>query len=430
MQQIGDFERRSTEGGVELWIHRTPRFKSRLWRISFRQPLDHTSVCRTLAIHLLRRGTTHHRSMREVSRALERLYGASWVAGTCPLGAHQHLRVRLDHVEERHLPGGEAVDQPARELLRQLLFEPALDDDGAFPESAFQTEYRNLQHEFDALYDDKPAWAWRRFLEHWFPGEPWGLPSLGRKEDLEGLDRFDVTEAWRKLLREAPARVMVVGEVDPDEVVDWVSQALPLHSKSQQPAPTPPLSQAPTPRWEIEEDQLLQARLQVGFRVDLQSLSTSAHDALALVSNILGDGFHSRLFRRIREEHSLAYDVSALLDRSKGFLACTAGIDANRREEVHELMCEEIESLRREPPTEEEFERARRSLVGTSRSLRESPEGMLDLLEASLAKGRVRRLEDIVDSFLALGPADVLEAAERIQTAELSYCLVPRGASA
>lgn len=419
-ERVSDFERHTTPGGLVVFTHSTSRFKTRLMRLHLQAPLGPGACARSLVPNLLRWGTRTHPSMLLASRALEELYGASFGASTHKLGGSQILSFRLDVVDEKFLPGRPAVFAPALELARELILDPHLPE-GRFPDHAMERERDNLVHEIEAIFNDKSTYAFQRFLEQLFAGDPYGAPLYGTMEQAQALSGADALDAWKEVVA-CPATLYFVGDVRAEEVCDWAQRNLPFHSEPMQNQATW-RETPPAAPWIVEEQPISQSKLLVGHDVDLRGLTATQFDALRVLGSVLGGGFHSRLFRVIREQHSLAYSASASVDRLKGVLYASCGIDAAERLRVAELIDEQIESLRLAPPSAEEMGQACALLAQSQRVLLDSPGGMVDALEAGIACGFPRPVAELSRALEKVTAEAVHEAAQRIQPTRLLYCL-------
>lgn len=422
-RRSGDFVAASTRGGVELFVLPTRKFKTKLLRVHVRARSSEKNAARALVPNLLRRGTRRHPSMALVSRAFESLYGSSWSSSVYKLGHEQITSLRLETVEERFLPGRPALFQPALELTRELLFEPNLQD-GRFPSDVFEQERLNHRRDIEAQYNEKMSWAFQRLLDEMFGREPYGRPVLGSVEETDALTGEATIAAWNELRAGLPARVFAVGDFEPAELAAQLDEVVPRPSAAPPLVAAPPARPAPAaPRVVVERDKVSQSKLVSGRQVDLTNLSEREFDALRIYAGVLGGGFHSRLFQTVREKHSLAYFASASLDRLRGVLYTSCGIDAADREKVSELVEAEIASLRSAPPRDDELEQTRRLMVSSARGMFDSAGGMVETLEAGLAAGRVRTLASICTAVAAVTARDVMEAARRVGPIEVTYCL-------
>jgi predicted Zn-dependent peptidase len=427
--QAGDFQAAKSTSGLDVFVLPTRKFKTKLVRVHLRAALSGENAARALVPNLLRRGTRTLPTMVDVARALEGLYGTLWSSAVYKLGDEQVLSFRLETVEERFLPGRPRLFEPALSIAHQLIFEPRLVAGGGdapgerFPDDVFAQEKLNHQREIEAQYDDKLTFAFQRLLEEMFPGEPYGRPVLGTREEAARLAPDDAVRVWRGLVQTLPARIFAVGDFTMAEAIRFVDEQMPLLGRKPEAAPTRPRPVAAAPREVTEKESISQSKLVSGRMVDLANLGEREYDALRVYAGVLGGGFHSRLFQTVREKHSLAYYASSSLDRLRGVLFTSCGIDAADRAKVNELVESEIASLRAQPPRDDELDQTRRLIVAGTRSTRDSPGGMVETFEAGLAAGRPRSLDQICRSVAAVTAADVQAVARRVGPPTVTYCL-------
>ncbi len=421
--KAGDFDHLRTRNGLDLFVLPTKKFKTKLLRIHARAEQSRRNSARALVPNLLRRGTSKLPSMVAVSRALEGLYGTLWSSSAYKIGDEQVLAFRLDTVEERFLPGKPRVFEPALAIVRDLLFDPYLAG-GAFPAAVFEQERLNHRRDIEAQYNEKLSWAFQRLLDLMFLDHPYGRPVLGTVEETDALTAAQALAAHREITRELPMRVFAVGDFEPQAVLRFVEALLPDATSGAAAAPPPlPRGLAGVGQIVVEKDPVSQSKLVSGRTVDLTDLTERDFDALRVLAGVLGGGFHSRLFQTVREKHSLAYFASASLDRLRGVLYTSCGIDAAVREKVTALVEGEIASLQAAPPREDELAQTKRLIVSGTRSIVDSPSGLVETLEAGLSTGRLRTLEQVGRAVEAVTAEDVHAVAKRVRPAEVTYCL-------
>jgi predicted Zn-dependent peptidase len=423
--KAGDFLSLRAANGLEVYVLPTRKFKTKLVRVHLRAELSGRNASRALALSLLRRGTRKLPTMVDVSRALEGLFGTLWSSSTYKLGDEQILSLRLETVEERFLPGNPKVFAPALDVAHDLLFDPYLVQ-GRFPADVFEQEKLNHRREIEAQYNEKLTWAFQRLLDVMFADEPYGRPVLGTRQEADALKPEDPVAAWREMTATLPARVFAVGDFTPDDVLRFVEQKLALKPPAQGAARDAARTRAlpaEAPRVVVEKESISQSKLVSGRFVDLANLAEREFDALRVFAGVLGGGFHSRLFQTVREKHSLAYFASSSLDRLRGVLYTSCGIDAADREKVCDLVEKEIASLQQAPPRDEELEQTKKLIVASTRGTVDSPGGMIETFESGLAAGRVRSIDAIGRSVAAVTAADVQAAAKRLRGAPIVYCL-------
>ncbi len=134
--------------------------------------------------------------------------------------------------------------------------------------------------------------------------------------------------------------------------------------------------------------------------------------ALAVLNTALGGGVSSRLFQRLRETEGLVYSIGSFVElyEDSGLLGIYFIAEHRKLARCIAVLREEIERLRREGITEEEFKRAvtmiRSGLVLGSES---SIGQMMRLARGYLIAGRVVTLEEILARYDRLELAEVTQ---------------------
>lgn len=93
---------------------------------------------------------------------------------------------------------------------------------------------------------------------------------------------------------------------------------------------------------------------------------TEEQFALLVLNNALGGSMSSRLFQKIREEHGMAYSVYSYPTSysDTGYFTLYAGTGEKQAAKVVELMLREIDSVKKDGITKEEFARSKQQLKG------------------------------------------------------------------
>lgn len=401
--------------GEGIFLHRLPvdRFKSVTCRVVFHLPLTPRAAEAALLPPLLRRGTRFHPDLVSIGRRLDDLYGAALDGDVSRVGERQVLDLAVDVVAPRHLPERADVLAEGLEFLRELLLEPRLED-GRFPADVFEQERENLARVVEGLLDDRISYATERCLARMCEGEPYANYPYGTPETIRAAGNEAVVARHRSILRSAPADMFVVGPAEPAVVeaqARTLAEALGTRRVETPPEPVPPPDR-PRRRFDEEMD-IDQAKLVLGFRVARRS-GPEEDPGLALFTTLLGGGPFSKLFRKVREERSLAYYASASLERPKGLLVVQAGIDPGKEEEVTELCLAQVEALRRGEIDDAEMVAGKRALRTRLRGLDDSPSGLIAYAVERALLGRSPLPSDEEAAVAAAGPGAVVEAAGRV----------------
>jgi zinc protease len=275
------------------------------------------------------------------------------------------------------------------------------------------------------------GWAFARTL---YDGHRYGLPEDGTPETVQRFGPKDARAFHRRLFVPGAAIVFASGDFEPAPLLERIRAT---YGAWQGPPPAdvgPPPLEPPRRRVVIvDRPDLGQAQIGVGHggiaRTDERRLPVQL-----LNSALGGGGFTSRLMSRIRAEAGLTYGVSSqFVQRHRaGPFAVFTFTRVPKTGEVVTLILDELERVRREPPSGEEVARVQSQRAGQfALALETSAEVAAALVELDVYglprdtldtyRGRVRAVtvdeiaavaRELVDparaSIVAVGPAEQL----------------------
>lgn len=236
---------------------------------------------------------------------------------------------------------------------------------------------------------------------------------IGEEAGLRALTRERVLGFYRTWYRPRNTVLVVVGDVDPGDVLAQVAGlhgALPDEPVRWEPGTLE--ASAPGFRFREMEGDVAQAQVALGWR------TPGPHDpdtpALDLAAAILADGRGSRLYRGVRERE-LATSVSAMnyTPRELGVFTMRAEGDAGRAAAAAAAMWAAVLALRDTPPSAFEVERAQRLFESRWLRRQEAMEGQADFLAEWEAQGGWEQAAAYYARMMSLTPADVHEAVRR-----------------
>ena len=197
--------------------------------------------------------------------------------------------------------------------------------------------------------------------ENLYPADhPYHWPTIGYMDDLTAASYQDVVNFFKSYYSPGNASLVIAGDIDPVKtralVEKWFSD-VPTGK------PVPPMA-PPAASLTEEKRIVLEDRVQLP-RIYLAWLSPALFrpgDAeLDVLASVLAGGKNSRLYKRLVYDLQIAQDVSALQESSE--LGSTFQIQATARPghtltELEQVIQEELDRIKREPPSVREVGRA------------------------------------------------------------------------
>ncbi len=279
----------------------------------------------TLTAAVLDEGTAR-RTAIEIAGTAERLggyftTGADWDVGYLATGIlSQHRAAAL-------------------ELLAEVALSPT------FPEAEIERLRQQRLTEILRRAQDPSALADDRFHREVYRGTVYAHPLLGEQESVARLDRDAMTAFYRRHYTLAGSALIAVGDVDPEELLREAESAFAAADPRTVAAVPPAIRPAPLTGISVhvvDRPGAAQTELRVGHagvaRTDPDYIP------LAVLNNLLGGKFTSRINLNLRERHAYTYGASSRFVARQGpgpFLVsaavATASAAAAAREILHEL---------------------------------------------------------------------------------------------
>lgn len=415
----GRFERVALPGGVRLHLSPSRKFKTAVVKVFLRTDLAAGTATRTALLpYVLRHGTAALPTLREVTMALEALYGTRLAADVIKLGEQQVVALRLDVLGDAYLPAGSDVLGRSVRLLFDLLLAPRREQ-GALPAAAVTTEKETLSRFLAGLVNDKAGWAAERCVRAMCPDEPYGTFEYGRVEDLAAIDGAALEARRQELLRGAEVDVYLAGPFEPGAAKALVADALAPLAVLGRTGPAPLRGTTPHPPArpvrEVKETMAVkQARLVLGLRTPLR-LADPGYFSLLVMNGVLGGFAHSKLFKNVREKAGLCYDASSTHERLKGLVMIACGVDAAKAARARDLCLAQVDAIAKGDVSPDELEQTKLAYAQGYRQLLDGPAQLVNLDYVMTLGGRSGAPDDVARATSTVTKDEVVEAARSLR---------------
>ena len=237
--------------------------------------------------------------------------------------------------------------------------------DASYPEEEVARERALQLEEIKAQEDHLSSAVFRAFTKALYGAHPYGLPVLGTAESVGRLDRALLLAHHHRYLHPGRMTLSVVGDVDPDVVIEEVTA---LFGGRHEPPVADPAVVAQhvgqRPVEVVQHRDRQQAHMAIGFLGT--TVASAERYALDVLCTILS-GQGGRLFLELRDRRSLAYSVSAysVEGLDPGYFVTYIGTSPDKLAEAEASMMAELQRAVEQPPSEEELDRARSYIAGT-----------------------------------------------------------------
>ena len=163
-----------------------------------------------------------------------------------------------------------------------------------------------------------------------------------------------------------------------------------------------------------EEMNVNQAKLSIGFRTNIKPNSENYYK-LMLYNSILGGGIHSKLFQNVREKNGMAYYVFSRLEKFKGLMVISSGIEISNRDKAYDVIVKQLEDMKNGNISDYEFESSIKSIETGIKSLKDSQLQIVDFNLSQMIAGTKDSPDDIIEKVKKVTRQDVMDIAKYIE---------------
>ena len=362
--------------------------------------------------HLLFRGT-ENRSAYQITSDVDRLGGH--INGST---SREFLLLSL-----RLLPESlsEGID-----ILTDLAFNPL------FQEDDFRLEKDVVLEEIRSARDNYQSET-IRLLQEAIWGEESGLsaPIRGTEETVTELSRSSALDRFNPLKSLDKIMITAAGKLSFDNLVNCVEDSFPeMSSETRSNQNRATGDQCSTPSKTTEGKTDWRDLNQLNCSIGVEGLPKKDDDRfpLEMLNVILGQGMSSRLFRKVRKERGLAYQVTSSTEyySDTGLFFVYGSIGPGNLDRFVELVLEEFDDLTNEPVTDEELELAKKKTKGNLVLGLENNRALMGRLGiTALYDTGFLSVEDVIRKLEEVTPEDITRVANRLLTRKnLRYSLL------
>jgi predicted Zn-dependent peptidase len=416
--------RRSLAEAVELVAVRTDKFKTGVFSVSLAVPLEEEHATATALIgDVLYRGSRRHPDIEAISLATDELYGASVGPFVRQRGESQCVGFSASFLDDRYALDGSAVLEPVLSLMGELLLDP-LTEGGVFREEYVRGEGTNLADQIRARVNDKRGWSVFRLTQEMCAGEAYALDKLGRAEDAEGMTAGRLWARYQTVLKQAKVVFYYGGSAAPERVEEAVRESFgPLITDRSVKLSCAVADRPGGPVREVTDRMdVTQGKLALGFRTGGVTAEHPDYPALLVCNAMYGGTTNSKLFMNVREKLSLCYFASSMMDKLKGLMVVSSGVEFAKFQVAKGEILAQLEAMRQGDFTQEELAAAKQALTGSLRACLDSQGRLEDYWTTqAVSGGEMAGPEALIGPVESVTAEDVRRAARSVQLDTVYY---------
>lgn len=295
--------------------------------------------------HLVFKGTSKY-DMYNITRKIE-YYGAILNAGTS-----KEYTVYYTDIPKEGLY--DAID-----VLFQLVFH------ATFPEDELEKERNVVIEEIKRSEDNPTNVLYENFNRLLFTKTPYKWRIIGKEQNIRSLSRQEIIEYYKKFYVPQNMVLSICGDIDYDETESLIKEKFGKIEKTIKPDVKIDLEEEVKSDFvEVKKHKVQHMYFICGF-LGPSIIEIEQQYVGDIASIILGEGISSRLYKILREEKRLVYEIGSGFYTQMGpSIFYIFGIcEPKNFQEAIKLIRELIENLKNEGPTDTELIKAKNIIL-------------------------------------------------------------------
>lgn len=341
--------------------------------------------------HLLFKGT-ENRSAEDISKQSDEL-GGNLNAYTAEECICVYIKV----------PSREAEN--AFDLICDIVANPVFDG------VAIENEKKVISEEISSALDNPEDAAQELLMAGMLKNHSVGMPVLGSIKNVESFDSDTLKDFYKEHFVPQNIVISVAGKFSADDMKRYIESSPLAQRKKERGADVAMRDATVTGGLYKARRDTEQLQLVAGYPC------VSRYDrrlyAFALLAGILGGDGSSRLFRRLREDNGLVYNVDASVAEygDMGVFVINTAFSPENAEEVKRITATEIKSVLENGVTEDELARAKKNMITALELEEEGTMSMMSINGKRMLFDINKTFDDVVKGYTLVTNDDIKNVA-------------------
>lgn len=397
-------------------INRTQKFKTVVLSIRFKETLKKENVgFRSLLPSVMSSATPLYDTRKKLNEALINLYGSSLTTRTYKIGKLSIVEFRLNILNPSLMEEG--FFHLGLKILHNIIY-----GHKNLPKKYFELEKRLLLERIASLENNKTALALTKLFEIMFKDERYAIRPVGKIKDVKDITYEELNEYYHEVINNNDCDILISGDIDEE-----LKKEVKKYFKSKNNYNYYPIDDELHEKSKLkvinDEADVNQVKLNIGYNLDVK-YDDPLETAAVLFNIIFGASSSSRLFKTVREKHSLCYYISSNISLYKGFLYVYAGIDTKQIKLAKKLIEEELNDLKTNLILEEELNLAKKLLISNLKEAEDSQNRWIDVIYQRRLLNRNSSLESKIEKIKKITNKEILNVANKVEI-ETIYLMNP-----
>lgn len=363
-------------GSYNLHVIKTNKFKTIMVRVVFQRPIKKEEITiRNVLSDMFLQSSKKYKSKRELSIKAQDLYAADITTGNSRLGNYMVTNFYLSLLNDKYTEEGNF--EAGLEFLSEIIFNPDVKNN-KFNSKQLDVVKSNCRSALNSIKEDASNYSVIRLFEE-LDNSTSSYRMNGYLEDLNNIDVDSLYTYYESMIKSDLVDIFVIGDVDEEDMVSLFRKYFKIKTLKKRKTNylLDDVSCRKKKKVSYEDSDNNQSNLAIACRV--HGLSDYERNyPLTLFNIIFGGGCDSKLFKEVREEHSLCYSVYSVPNKLDHLLIIKAGIDRYNFDKTIEIIEKDLNDMKKGKFNESDINTAKEYYETAIEATEESQHRLID----------------------------------------------------
>ncbi len=362
---------------VEVYLLKDTKFKTTKIKTILINDFNKDNFTKErLLSNFLSRSTNEYKDELSLSKRFIELYDPSIRIYDTYFKAH-FKNFSLNMLNEKYTDKN--ITKDIIDFYFSFIFNPNFKDIKSFKENYLLSE-KSLEVSYKYREEDNKFKAINNAFSLISEEAPIKYDINGNIDELKKIKEKDIIDLYNEELKNSACKIFVVGDFDSDEMVNMIRDNLNNKFINKNYDFSDYIFDKKTDLTIKEDSDNINQSILVLIYKFLGLTKDEILYTLPVFNFILGTS-SSKLYRNVREKHSLAYSVYSSVNPSESYMHICAGISKENYEKAKEKILKEVDDMKKGNITDEELSSAKESFITRVKLDSDSQSNLLNLFK-------------------------------------------------
>lgn len=362
--------------GYNLHLIKTDKFREITIKIYFKRPIIKEEITiRNILFKYLTNSNKIYNTRRKISIAEANLYEPSIYNSNEQIGRVIVSSLASQILNEKYTEKG--MLNKNLDFLLSFIFNPNFENEKA-DEKELEIVKNKLKNKLLRAKENKMTYAIQQMalktnedIIHYI--------ISGYLEDLEKINSEDVYKYYKTILSEDEIDIYVIGDINFNEIKDMLEEKFIVKNKNNKYQEIIYNNEYIKDNYDtnIEDIDAVQSKLVVGYKTI--GLTEYERDTVSKIYNlIIGGSMSSKLFKIVREENSLCYNIGSSFEKVMNLFYIYAGIKSDKFNQTTNLINDIFLQMINGNISEDEIENAKTAYINLLKGVNDASNNIIN----------------------------------------------------